>query len=200
MCSRECHHAKHIWCHVTYCNLAQDTGLWVLTVIIVHDKKHCKCRWMQLQGLCPMAQARPSRAGPVLPAPQRRPAGSSPRLLPSLPPGPWPVALQRALIRLHHARLRLSSAGCLLTVLESGPAVPLPPPRMWRRSRMAGGVNPGVAHAVGRQPRHLAQVVLYSCCLVICRVKMLAQQCYFRVLEVPTVLGKATHNWTCIWA
>ncbi len=80
------------------------------------------------------------------------------------------------------------------------PAVPLPPPRMWRRSRMAGGVNPGVAHAVGRQPRHLAQVVLYSCCLVICRVKMLAQQCYFRVLEVPTVLGKATHNWTCIWA
>jgi len=164
-------------------------GLWVLTVIIAHDKKHCNCRWMQLQGLCQMARSRPSRAGSALPALQRRPTGWSPRLLPSLPPGPCPVALQTALIRLLHARLRLSSAGRLLTVRESGPAAPLPPPSLWKRSRMAGGVNPGVAHAVGRQPRHLAQVVLYSVCLVICRVKIQAQQCYFRVLEFPAQQG-----------
>jgi len=65
---------------------------------------------------------------------------------------------------------------------------------------MAGGVNPGVAHAVGRQPRHLAQVVLYSVCLVICMVKMLALQCYFVVLEVSTVPSKAICFRTCISA
>jgi len=124
-----------------------------------------------------------------LPALQRRPAGWSPRLLPSLPAGPCPVALQRALIRLLHTRLRLSSVGHLLTAPESRSAAPLPPPRMWKRSKMAGGVNPGGAHAVGRQPRHLAQVVLYSVCLVICRVKIQAQQCYFRVLDFPAQQG-----------
>jgi len=163
--------------------------VWVAMIIIVHDKKHCKCRWMQLKGLCATARSRPSRAGPILPALQRRPAGWSPRLLPSLPAGPCPVALQRALIRLLHTRLRLSSVGHLLTAPESRSAAPLPPPRMWKRSKMAGGVNPGGAHAVGRQPRHLAQVVLYSVCLVICRVKIQAQQCYFRVLEFPAQQG-----------
>jgi len=51
---------------------------------------------------------------------------------------------------------------------------------------MANGVSPGVAHAVGLQPRHLGQVVLYSICLVICRIKISALQRCFVVLEVPT--------------
>ncbi len=175
MCSRQYHHAMHIRCSAIYCNLAQDKtlyGLWVFMVTTVHDKRQCKCRWMQLQGLCPTARSMPSRAGPVLPALQTRPAGWSPRLLPRLLLGPCLVALQRALIRLHPARLQLSSAGHLLTALQSGPVAPLPPPRVWMRSRMEGCVNPGGAHAVGRSPRHLAQVVLYSIYLVICRVKM----------------------------
>ncbi|KAL0049059.1 hypothetical protein WJX82_005202 [Trebouxia sp. C0006] len=58
-------------------------------------------------------------------------------------------AHQRALTRLHYMRLPLSSAGHLLTALESGPAAPLSPPRVWMRFRMANGVSPGGSHAVG---------------------------------------------------
>ena len=174
--------------YATYCNLAQDkasNGLWGLT-FIAHDKKHCKCRWMQLQCLCPTARSRPPRAGLLLPALQRRPAGWSPRILPGLPPGPCLAALQRALIRLKHVWLQLSSAGHLLTALQSGSVAQLPPPRVWMRFRMGGCVNPGGALAVGHPPRPLAQVVLYSICLVICRIKISALQRCFVVLEVPT--------------
>ena len=159
----------------TYCNLAQDkasNGLCGLTVIIVHDKKCCKCRCLQLTALCATARSRPPRAGPCLPALQRRPAGRSPSLLPSSPPGPCPVALQRALTPLHNARLPLSSEGRPLTALQSGPVAPLPSPRVLMKSRMGGCVSPGGAHAAGPSPRPLAQVVLYSICLVICRVRM----------------------------
>ena len=166
-----------IQCYAAYCNLVQHKALYGLSgfmMLIVHDKKQWKCRWTQLQGLCPTAWSMPSSAGLALPALLRRPAGWSPRLLPRLLPGPCPVALQRALIHLHHVRLLLFSAGHLLTALQSGPVAPLPPPRVWvwTRSKMEGCVNPGAAHAVGPQPRHLAQVVLYSIYLVICRVKM----------------------------
>ena len=161
----------YIQCSATYCNFAQDK-VWALGSPTVHDKKQCKCRWMQLQGLCPTSGSVPPRTRPVLPALQRRPAGWSPRFLPSSPRGPCLAALLRALIRLHHVRLRLSSAGRLLTVLESGPAAPLPPARVWTRSRTGGCLNPGAAHAVGPSPRHLAQVALYSICLIICSVKM----------------------------
>ena len=133
MCSRQCHDAMHVWCSPIYCNLAQDKtlfGLWVLTVPTVHDVKHCECRWMHLQGLCPTAQSGPSWAGTLLLALQRRPAGRSPRILTRLLPGPCPVALGRALIRLQYKSLQLSSAGHLLTALESSPAAQLPPPRI----------------------------------------------------------------------
>ena len=160
--------------YATYCNLAQDkasNGLWGLT-FIAHDKKHCKCRCLQLKGLCATARSRPPRAGPVLQAPQRRPACWSARILPRLSPGPCLAAHQRALTRLHYMRLPLSSAGHLLTALESGPAAPLSPPRVWMSFRMANGVSPGGAHAVGHPPRRQAQVPLYSVYMVICRVKM----------------------------
>ena len=167
--------AMPIRCHATYCKLVQDNAskaLWGLTVVVVHDKKCCKCRCLHLKGLCATAWSRPPRAGPVLLALQRRPAGWSPSLLPSLPPGPCPAALQRALIHLQHTRLPLSSAGRPLTALQSGPVAPLPPPRVWVKSTMGGCVNPGGVHAAGPSPRPLAQVVLYSICLVVCSVRM----------------------------
>ena len=141
-------------------------------LITVHDKIQCMCRCMQFQCLCPTARSRPPRAGPVLLALQRRSAGRSPRILPRFLPGPCPVALQRALIPRHSARLRLSSAGHLLTALQSRSAAQLPPPRVWMRFRMGGCMNPGGAHAVGHSPRRQAQVPLYSIYLVICMVKM----------------------------
>ena len=54
-------------------------------------------------------------------------------------------------------------------VRTSGPTVS---PRVWMRFRMANGVSPGGAHAVGHPPRRQAQVPLYSIYMVICRVKM----------------------------
>ena len=155
---------------------------------------------MQLQGLCPTAGSVSPRTGKVLPALQRRPAGWSPRFLPGFPPGPCLAALLMVLIHLHHVRLQLSSAGRLLTVLESGPSAPLPPARLWTRSRMADGVNPGGAHAVGPQPRHLAQVVLWSIRQKICRIRLLPQQCCFKVSDGPTAPSKASHDWTCMLA
>ncbi len=168
-----------IRCYAEYCNVAQvkaSNRLWGATVITVYDKKRCKYRCLQLKGLHTTAQSRPSKAGPVLPALQRRPADWSPSLLPGFPPGPRLAALQRVLTRLHYMRLPLSSAGQLLTALESGPAAPLPPSRVWMRFRMGGCVSPGGAHAVGHSPKHLAQVALHSIYLVICRGTMLALQ------------------------
>ena len=176
-----------IRCYAMYRDLAQDkasNALWGLTVITVHDKIRCKCRCLWLKALFATARSRPPRAGPCLPALRRRPAGRGRSLLPRLPPGPCPVALQRALIHLRHTRLPLSSAG--LTALQSGPTAPLPPPRVWMKPRMGGCVSPGGAHAAGPSPRPLAQVVLYSICLIVCRVTLLASQFTLRCCKLQT--------------
>ena len=167
--------------YTVLCNMMQSCARQSMKWAVGSHSNHCccKCRWMQFQCLCPTAQSRQPRAGLLLPALQRRSAGWSPRILPGLPPGPCLAALQRALIRLKHVWLQLSSAGHLLTALQSGSVAQLPPPRVWMRFRMGGCVNPGGALAVGHPPRPLAQVVLYSICLVICRIKMLGLQCYF---------------------